>query len=877
MNASSRIVLWALMGLLFPLQIASAQDHQITPWKHNYAAAASLGFDDGLPSQVDYAVPLLNARGLKATFFVVPSGVPVIPTGGDVTWDQWRQVAAQGHEIGSQSFSDPDLTTLTDSDLRYQLSQSQLVINQNIPSQSCITLAYPFGTSNSHVQAVTSEYYATGRGAWAELEGGDLNFYEDPDPAWPLPPNVDLGSYKAVNFFDIAGNNLRDTLPLSNIYNKLDFAIAHNAWYDMYVHDIDSGFSSDDLAALLDYIVARNIWMARLGEVAQYMRERKESTLSVLSSDSSAIQLSLTNSLNGLLYTESLTIRSIVPSAWLNVSITQGSSSTTIASTVEGASTVVYYDALPNGGTIVLTQAGPLSGVSMSPATVQGGVSSTGTVTLNTPAPAGGAVVSLTSSDTAAARVPALVTVLAGATTATFTATTSPVASNETVTITALYNSVSRTATLTVTVTAPVAALSGVSVSPTSVQGGASSTGTVTLDAPAPAGGAAVSLTSSNTAAAQVPGSVTVLAGATTAAFTATTSPVASDAAVTITALYNSVSRTATLTVTAPAPAPDFSLSAIPASQAVLQGTPGSYTLTINPTNGFTGAVTLSVSGLPAGATGSFTPNPATGSSTLAVTTSSSTPVGTYTLTVTGVSGSLNHTTTVSLSVVTTLPPPGVAFDAVGPSAGGASVASGSSLSWNHTVGANGMNLLLMVGVAVGAMPDTGHSLAVTYNSVPMTSVGIVHSNNQTYGYVQLFYLTAPAVGTYPVQVTLSGGTASLEAGSVSFTGVDPTTPVRNIATSFGSGVSPKVTVTSTPGDMVVDALVTGCNGTITSGKTLRWLKQVNCATAGGNGAQSTAAGASSVTMGYTVPSDSWGMIGADIVAAGGQPIDFTL
>ena len=134
------------------------------------------------------------------------------------------------------------------------------------------------------------------------------------------------------------------------------------------------------------------------------MRERKESTLSVLSSDSSRIQLSLTNSLNALLYTEPLTIRSIVPSAWLNVSITQGSSSTTIASTVEGASTVVYYDAVPNGGTIVLTQAGPLSGVSVSPATVQGGAPSTGTVTLNAPAPAGGAVVRLTSSDTAAAR-----------------------------------------------------------------------------------------------------------------------------------------------------------------------------------------------------------------------------------------------------------------------------------------------------------------------------------------------------------------------------------------------------------------------------------------------------------------------------------------
>src|SRR5207302_671131 len=70
-----------------------------------------------------------------------------------------------------------------------------------------------------------------------------------------------------------------------------------------------------------------------------------------------------------------------------------------------------------------------------------------------------------------------------------------------------------------------------------------------------------------------------------------------------------------------------------------------------NPTGGFTAAVTFSVSGLPAGAAGSFTPNPATGAATLAVTTNASTPAGTYPLTLTGVSGTLTHTTAVSLTV----------------------------------------------------------------------------------------------------------------------------------------------------------------------------------------------------------------------------------
>jgi len=62
--------------------------------------------------------------------------------------------------------------------------------------------------------------------------------------------------------------------------------------------------------------------------------------------------------------------------------------------------------------------------------------------------------------------------------------------------------------------------------------------------------------------------------------------------------------------------------------------------------------VTLNATGVPAGATATFSPNPATGaSSTLTVATSGTTPVNTFTITVTGTSGTLSHTTTVSLTV----------------------------------------------------------------------------------------------------------------------------------------------------------------------------------------------------------------------------------
>jgi trimeric autotransporter adhesin len=68
------------------------------------------------------------------------------------------------------------------------------------------------------------------------------------------------------------------------------------------------------------------------------------------------------------------------------------------------------------------------STLSLNPACVIGGIHSIGTLLLNEPAPRGGALVSLRSSDTASATVPPSVIVAAKATTATFTIRTNPVA-----------------------------------------------------------------------------------------------------------------------------------------------------------------------------------------------------------------------------------------------------------------------------------------------------------------------------------------------------------------------------------------------------------------------------------------------------------------
>jgi hypothetical protein len=91
-----------------------------------------------------------------------------------------------------------------------------------------------------------------------------------------------------------------------------------------------------------------------------------------------------------------------------------------------------------------------LSGLALSPSSVTGGSSSQATATLASAAPAGGAVVTLSSSNVNAATVPGSVTVPAGATSVTFTAGTAPVSASVRVTITGAFGGTARSATLTV-------------------------------------------------------------------------------------------------------------------------------------------------------------------------------------------------------------------------------------------------------------------------------------------------------------------------------------------------------------------------------------------------------------------------------------------
>ncbi|MGB5057679.1 MAG: choice-of-anchor J domain-containing protein [Candidatus Promineifilaceae bacterium] len=102
----------------------------------------------------------------------------------------------------------------------------------------------------------------------------------------------------------------------------------------------------------------------------------------------------------------------------------------------------------------------------------------------------------------------------------------------------------------------------------------------------------------------------------------------------------------------------DFTLTAVPDSQAICVGTDATYDITIGQVQSFPDPVTLSASGFPGGTTANFSVNPVTppGSSQLTIGNTAVASSGSYTIEISGIAPTSTHTTTVALDVFTGLP-----------------------------------------------------------------------------------------------------------------------------------------------------------------------------------------------------------------------------
>ena len=196
--------------------------------------------------------------------------------------------------------------------------------------------------------------------------------------------------------------------------------------------------------------------------------------------------------------------------------------------------------------------------VSMDP--TSNGNTQTVWVQLTGPAPQGGAVVSLSSSNPTAAPAPATVTMPAGFAFGQFQFQIGPVTTPTQVTLTGTLNSTSASASFMV----QPPGLKSLTMSPSSITGGAQPTLIVMLNGAAPAGGLVVSLTSSDPSLANPPATATIASGNFSVSVNIPTSAVTTNTVVTISASLNGVTLQSQVTLTPQQPPASLALSPNP-------------------------------------------------------------------------------------------------------------------------------------------------------------------------------------------------------------------------------------------------------------------------------------------------------------------------
>jgi hypothetical protein len=140
---------WCFLLVPTAVWAQSASLPKVTPWPQDRMAAISLTFDDGTPSHLDVAGPILKKHHLNGTFYVVT---------GNETWrrrlDDWRRMAAEGNEIGSHTVHHPCLLPqikpnsqgYTPEMMRAEAGDSAQEITARLGVQRGLTFAYPCAT-----------------------------------------------------------------------------------------------------------------------------------------------------------------------------------------------------------------------------------------------------------------------------------------------------------------------------------------------------------------------------------------------------------------------------------------------------------------------------------------------------------------------------------------------------------------------------------------------------------------------------------------------------------------------------------------------------------------------------------------------------------
>lgn len=146
-------------------------------------------FDDGHISNFEYALPILQERGIKAHFFITAGWTGNKP--GYMSWQELRSLHSSGQAIGAHGWSHTLLTHCNAKELHAELNNSRMMLEDKLGA-SVTTMSLPGGRYNRRVLAACEEtgykqIYTSIPRSEPERPGltiGRLNIRKDMKLAW---------------------------------------------------------------------------------------------------------------------------------------------------------------------------------------------------------------------------------------------------------------------------------------------------------------------------------------------------------------------------------------------------------------------------------------------------------------------------------------------------------------------------------------------------------------------------------------------------------------------------------------------------------------------------------------------------------------------
>ena len=237
-----------------------------TRWPGGARAAVVLTYDDGLPCQLDHAWPLLDSLGLKATFYLNASA-PTLPD----RLDDWRALAAAGHELGNHTLYHPCMRTRPGRD-DYDWVRDE----HNLNNYSHDQIKGEIWIANTFLRAIDGRPERTFAYTCCDYMAGpdDEPFYDgirDIFPAarneGPNPETLDGADLMLLPSVSVGG------FSAAQMIETVEDARAKGTVATLMFHGIDCGnlrVTEADHRAFLDYLVAHpeDYWVGTFHELA---------------------------------------------------------------------------------------------------------------------------------------------------------------------------------------------------------------------------------------------------------------------------------------------------------------------------------------------------------------------------------------------------------------------------------------------------------------------------------------------------------------------------------------------------------------------------------------------------------------------------------